>query len=128
MTVPVLSTQDSLEVIRTEIVFTLAALRANTRGSKCVAMMEPLLPEWAKVSAQELLLRDAKTTASAAITAANNQLNPCIDQVAALVLREQRTSARMSCTSATLAADARATSSDRRWRKRWQWCEPGFLP
>lgn len=86
MTVPVLSTQDSLEVIRTEIVFTLAALRPSTRASKYVAMMEPLLPEWAKVSAQELLLRDAKTTASAAITAASNQLNPCIDQVAALVL------------------------------------------
>lgn len=86
MTVPVLSTQDSLEVIRTEIVFTLAALRPIPRASKYVAMMEPLLPEWAKVSAQELLLRDAKTTASAAITAASNQLNPCIDQVAALVL------------------------------------------
>lgn len=77
----------SLDVVREEALFTRVRLAAHPRTVKLVTPYDELLAEWQKVVAEEQQLTDARTTAAAQVAAADDVIDPLVDELSGVLLQ-----------------------------------------
>lgn len=77
----------SLVYLREEILFTRVRLAAHPLTGKLTAPYDDLLTDWQKAAATDQALSDARVTAAAQISAADDVLDPLVDEFSLVLLQ-----------------------------------------